>query len=283
LREPPAPQTDDDLTSLRRDYEAPDYLKDAAHLPLVGSVHVEAAHDPADPAAETAWVAQQRHRYGLPTVAVAGVRLQSPSLQATLEAHTRHPFVRGVRQMVNWTPEEPVAERDGLLDDPAWLAGLDLLGRYGLSFDLQVFPHQLHRAAHVAATRPQQLFVLDHGGYCQRRTADRDRLWTEGLTELSALPNVVIKASSYPSIDPSMNPEGLRRFLQIILDAFGPQRTMFASNFPVDGRFTSYQNMVDAYDSALVGLSEQERDAFFHTTAATNYRFPPATDSEGAR
>lgn len=273
LRPPLEPVTDE-LTALRRDYDAPTFLAQVGSAPLRGSVHVEAAFDPADPVAETRWVARQAEAWGVPTVAVAAARLQQPNLEQILAAHQEHSLVRGIRQMLNWTPTEPVAERDGLLEDRAWLRGLSVLGRLGLSFDLQVFPHQLDLATKVIAGQPETSFVLDHGGFGQMGTPARLALWKRGISRLAKLPNVTVKASSYVSIDPTFSLTGLTDYLLTLINAFGADRVMFASNFPVDGRYLTYEQLLDQYDKALAALSDSERDAIFYRTAAIVYRIP---------
>lgn len=270
---PPAPgMAPDDLASLREPYPASAFLADVGRAPLRGSVHVEAAFDPTDPVAETRWLAGQVQAWRVPTVAVAAARLQAPELDRILAGHLEYGFIRGVRQMLNWTPQEPVAERDGLLTDPAWRAGLTRLSPLGLSFDLQVFPHQLPLAAEVATVNPELTIVLDHGGFCQRATPERVAAWRSGLRLLARHPNVSVKASSYASVDPTFAPDGLTRYVGELFDVFGAGRVMFGSNFPVDRRHVSYQKLLAQYDHTLTGYSASERAGFFYANAARAYR-----------
>jgi predicted TIM-barrel fold metal-dependent hydrolase len=101
---------------------------------------------------------------------------------------------------------------------------------------------------------------------------DLRTVWRRGLGKLARHANVVVKVSSYASVDPGVNVDGLGLFVAEILAEFGIGRAMFASNFPVDGRFVSYPDLIAAYAGATQNLSETERDAFFYGNATTFYR-----------
>lgn len=265
------PQDPADVTGvgpLQRDYLPADLRADAAGVPLVASVHVEAA--PGDPVAETRWLHGLTATTGLPSAVVAAVRLEDPALPGLLDRHAEHPGLRGVRQMLDHT--DGVAGPTRLLGDQAWRRGLHLLAVRGLSFDLQVLPEQLSEAAEVAAAEPDLVLVLNHGGYHVPASGTARRHWLEGIDRLARRPNVVVKASGYDAVDPTWQPDGFLDYVHRLLEAFGPDRTMFGSNFPVDGRTTSYPALVAACREATTGLTPTERDAFFARNAARTYR-----------
>ena len=229
---------------------------------MVATVHVEAARDPSEALAETRWVQSCAGSSTFLQALVVAARLQSPRVEEQLNAHVLSPNVRGVRQMLNWAPEQQVAERPDLMADPAWRRGLACLEGLGLSFDLQVFPHQLEEAAALAGQFPGTTFILNHGGFLLPDDPERRSIWRQGMKRLSRNENVFVKISSYASLDPTMNASGLRTFVGQILEVFGVERAMFASNFPVDRRFIGFDELVVAYARATEDLSVSERDAF---------------------
>lgn len=275
---PPIDEDTSGLAAIRRDYLPGDYLRDTATTRILASVHVEAASDPDDPVRETRWVEEMATESGVPSAIVAFARLERPGLEALLDTHGRTAALRGIRQMLNWEPEEQVAERAGILDDPRWAEGLDALIERDLSFDLQVFPSQLLRAVEVLETRPDLRVVLDHGGFLQEGTPERWRTWEAGIRRLARLPNVTVKVSSYLSVDPRIDRpgwhDGLQRFVDALAAAFGPDRMMFGSNLPVDGRFASFERIVASVARATCGWSPRDRDALFVDVARRVYRIP---------
>jgi predicted TIM-barrel fold metal-dependent hydrolase len=266
------PEDPTGLGSLQKDYLVRDFLGDVGGTPVAASVHVEAARLSSEAVAETRWVQGCADRGPFPHALVVAARLQLPDIKEQLSAHTESAAVRGVRQMLNWAPDQQVAERPDLMADPAWRRGLACLADFGLSFDLQVFPHQLQEAAEIVAQNPETTFILNHGGYLRPDEPDLRTIWRRGLALLATHDNVVVKISSYASVDPAMRISGLRSFVDDILFAFGPGRAMFASNFPVDGRFISYPDLIAAYAQVTEDLWDAERDAFFYTNAVRYYR-----------
>jgi predicted TIM-barrel fold metal-dependent hydrolase len=269
---PEDPANPSGLGPLQRDYLIGDFIDEIGAVPVVATVHVEAARLPGEAVDETRWVQSCAERGPFPQAQVVAARLQLPDVREQLSAHVESPGVRGVRQMLNWTPGQQVAERPDLMADAPWRRGLACLSEFGLSFDLQVFPHQLEEAASLAGQHPEITFILNHGGYLLPDEPDLRTVWRRGLAILARHDNVVVKVSSYASVDPGVSVDGLRLFVMEILAEFGVHRAMFASNFPVDGRFISYPDLIAAYAGATQGLSETERDAFFYGNATAFYR-----------
>jgi predicted TIM-barrel fold metal-dependent hydrolase len=257
---------------LQRDYLVPDLLSDAGEVPLVASVHVEAAADPADPVAETRWLQGVSDSTGFPHAIVANVALEADDAPVVLAAHLEHRNLRGVRQMLDRDPHTGASVETALMQDPRWLRGLARLAPLGLSFDLQVLPSQLNLAAEVAAAHPDLVVVLNHGGYHVPASAEAEALWRKGVRLLGAQPNVVVKASGYDTVDPTWPQQGVDDFLHVLLDAFGVDRVLFASNFPVDGRTIAYPQLVETTARALRSLDNDERDRVFYRNAIRTYR-----------
>lgn len=271
-RPPDETETGSADVGLRRNYLVADFLEDAAGLPLLGSVHVEAAADPRDPLAETRWLQETADVDGFPTAIVAHAFLERDDVSEQLAAHATAPALRGIRQMLDLDPWTGESTETALLTDPAWLEGLRRLGPLGLVFDLQVLPSQLGLAADVAERTGEVTFVLNHGGYHVPGSEDAERLWQRGIAAIARCPNVVVKASGYDTVDPSWPQDGVDRFLGTLIDAFGPDRVMFASNFPVDGRSITYSRLVEMDRQALRHLDADDRDRFFYRNAVRTYQ-----------
>lgn len=256
------------------------FLDDIDGLPVVGSVRVEAGRD--DATAEARWLDELPDGPGPASVVVARVELEAVDVPAQLERLGAMRRVRGVRQVLN-VSLSPVrgpsyaAARPDLMDDAAWRRGLARVQDAGLTFDLQVEPHQLIQASRLAADFGALTFVLDHGGYMTRRTAAADDAWRAGIRALARQPNVMVKASDYSTVDPGFSPAGFAGFVRELVDVFGPGRTMFASNFPGAGLAVSYRRLVAEFDSALAVLPDAARRDVWGGTALRTYRIGDIT------
>jgi L-fuconolactonase len=163
--------------------------------------------------------------------------------------------------------------------DPAWLLrpgvrrGLAAVAAAGLVYDLLVLPHQLPACIRAAADHPGLTFVLDHLGKPPVAAA-RTEPWATSVRALAALPNTVCKLSGLVTeADPaSWTVDDLRPYAGTVLDAFGPHRLMFGSDWPVCTQAASYGEVLATAAELTAGLSAAERTAVFETTAARVYR-----------
>jgi L-fuconolactonase len=171
----------------------------------------------------------------------------------------------GIRHQVQ---EEP---------DPRWLCradvrrGLAAVGEAGLAYDLLVKPQQLASAVDTVRALPDMRFVLDHAG----KPAIRDRAiqpWHAEIAELAQLPNVAVKLSGLVTeAADEWTVEQLRPYVDVLLQAFGPFRIMFGSDWPVCLLAASYREVVAAAQELTAQLSSAERDDVFGETAARWY------------
>jgi predicted TIM-barrel fold metal-dependent hydrolase len=257
---------------LRRSYLLDDYRADVGDLRLVGSVHIE--NGAADPQAEAAWIDELATSHPLPTVQVAKVSLLSPGAVQDIEKLANYATVRGVRDILNWHPDPLFSHtaRADIITDPTWLANFGRLARHGLSFDLQVFPGQLRQAAELAANHPDTRIILDHAGMPIERSAWGITDWQQGMLELSRQPNVVTKISALGTNDHHWTEESIRVFVLETIRIFGPERTMFGSNFPVDSLYSTFARLYAAFDHLTADFTPAERANMFAGTAARAYR-----------
>ncbi|MEU1346853.1 amidohydrolase family protein [Streptomyces sp. NPDC005786] len=162
--------------------------------------------------------------------------------------------------------------------DPRWLLradvqrGLAAVADAGLAYDLVVQPHQLPAAVRAAELLPALTFVLDHAGK-PRIAAGATRPWADDLRALAALPNTVCKLSGLiTEADPhDWTVRDLRPYADTVLEAFGPGRLMFGSDWPVCRLAATYTEVVETALVLLDGLTEDEREAVLATTAERVY------------
>src|SRR5262249_16422404 len=147
------------------------------------------------------------------------------------------------------------------------LAGLAAVGAAGLCYDFVVPAVLLPAATEAAAANPGLTFVLDHLG--NPRLGPRpDELWMSDIRAMAALPNTVCKLPGVlseppPAEDAAASNSHLIPYYEMVLDAFGPHRMMFGSDWPVCTLSASYAEVVDAARSLTSGLSPSERTAIF--------------------
>ena len=253
------------------DYRPADYRADTSKYAVVGSVHVEAV--PSDAAVEVAWLEGAARPQGLAQAIVARVELQRPDAERSIDELARFPSVRGIRHIVNWhsNPAFTFTDRD-FLTDAAWRQGFRLLRKFGLSFDLQIYPGQMAAAAELAAENPDTLIVLNHTGMPVDRDVEGVALWHGGLRRLAERQNVVAKISGLGMVDHRWSEGSIRPFVLRTIDLFGADRVMFGSNFPVDRLYSSFDTLYSAFEAIVVGFSEDEKDRLFRANALRIYR-----------
>lgn len=265
-----------DLQPLRKNYLVADLLADAARQGLEKSVHVQANFNPADPVGETAWLEEitalpQSH--GFPHGIVAVADFSSGNVDEILEGHSHFGRMRGIRQVLNRhvDPKLNRAAKDYLADD-TWQANLAMLRRYGWSFDVQVYWQQMPAVAKLARRYPDMQFILDHAGMPAERDAAGIEGWRRGMLQLAGCPNIAVKLCGYGMVDTHWTTESIRPFVLQPIEWFGPERCMFASNFPVDRLMASYDRLWEAYREITAAFSAAERRQLFMSTAERIYK-----------
>jgi predicted TIM-barrel fold metal-dependent hydrolase len=266
-----------DARALQHDYLLSDLLKDAQPVEVLKVVHVEANHDPADLVEETRWlqqVADEPLTRRMPNGIVAGVDLAAPNAAQVLEGHAAFENTRGVRQILN-VHENKLYDYIGrhLMRDATWRANVALLRQHRMSFDLQLYPSQMEEAAALARDHADTQFIVNHTGmFVDRDSVAGYRAWREGMRKLAGCANVAVKISGLAMFDHRWTVESLRPYVLETIDAFGVERAMFASNFPVDRQFGSYADLWNAYAAIVGGASDAEKAALFVRNAERIYR-----------
>jgi len=274
--------SDDELARLRRSFTLADLAPLAAAAGITGTVVIQTVAEPwetpdllalaagRDPYQAEGTPLEPAARVGsLPAGVVGWTDLTAPAVADAVAGLRELPggeLLCGIRHPV-------LAEEDpGWLARPAVLRGLRALAAAGLSFDIVTLSHQLPAAVTAARSVPELTMVLDHlGGPPVGSGQDgEDGPWAEAIRALAALPNVTCKLSGAHTTPARAS--DLRPYYQAVLAAFGPDRLMFGSDWPVSTIAAPYGQVCTMYQELTAQLSPAEQDAIFEHTARRGYR-----------
>jgi predicted TIM-barrel fold metal-dependent hydrolase len=293
-------------------YLAPDYLADAdSGHNVVATVYMQAlthyrsaGPEALKPVGETEYVARiaeaaegTRTQVAQGIVGHADLRLGA-AVRPVLEAHLAAAPERfkGVRHLTAWDADASLmnplsAATPGLLLDTRYRKGVAQLAPLGLSYDAWLFFPQLPELISLAKAFPQTTVIVNHcggvvriGAHAAQRAEGFER-WARSMRELAALPNVHVKLGGLGmringfgfeqgALPPSSLElaEAWRPWMQTCIEAFGPERCMFESNFPVDKGSYAFATGWNAFKRLTRGFSPAERHALFEGTARRVYR-----------
>ena len=247
---------------LDRDFRLEEYLAEAQGLGVEAALHMEVDVAAEDQAAETAFVTG----LGAPVIAaIAACRPESPDFAASLDRLAGNPAVRGLRRILHQSPDE-------LGQSPLFAENLRRLTQHDLSFDLCVLARQLPIAIQLARACPDVRFVLDHCGVPDIEAQALDP-WRERITQLAALPNVACKISgvvAYAGAD--WTTADLRPYVEHCIQAFGWDRVVWGSDWPVCTLTADLTRWVRATHELTSGCTEQERAQLLSLNAQRIYR-----------
>ncbi|RKF19769.1 amidohydrolase [Alginatibacterium sediminis] len=263
------------LETLAQTYLLENYRKHSAGYNVDAMVHIQADYDPSNPIGETHYLSEliETPDYqGIDVALVGFADLADPKVEALLAKQASYKQTRGIRQMLNYLPDEPgyCWASENYLDNSMWCKNFALLEKYQLSFDLMCFHPQMKAAATLFAKHPNIPVVLEHAG--MPRLGDLE-LWKEGIKQLAALPHICCKIGGFGTMIEDWTQEQIEPYVAWIIECFGVQRIMFSSNFPTDSKFSSFAKAIDALDQLSLGLSATERELFFSLNARRFYRF----------
>ncbi|WP_326656092.1 amidohydrolase family protein [Streptomyces sp. NBC_00385] len=257
--------TGEELAPLRRDFTLADLEPEARANGVSATVLVQTVTLPE----ETPEFLALAHGSDLVAGVVGWSDLTAPDIAGTLAALRELP---GGDRLVSLRHQVQGEADPRWLLRPDVLRGLAAVADAGLVYDLVVQPHQLPAAVRAAELLPGLTFVLDHAGKPQI-AAGLQQPWADDLRALAALPNTVCKLSGLVTeADPhDWTVKDLRPYVGTVLDAFGPGRLMFGSDWPVCRLAATYTEVVETALALLDGLADDERDAVLATTAERVY------------
>jgi L-fuconolactonase len=252
---------DDAMTALRRDF-LPVNLAEATHAAGVeGTVVVQASQT----LEETRWLLDLAEESEL----IRGVVGWAPfagGLETALEEFEGTAKLKGLRHVVQGEPDENFILRDD------FNRGIRALEETGLVYDILIFERHLPQTIKFVDRHPNQKFVLDHVAKPRIREGVLEP-WSANMRELARRENVWCKVSGMVTEADwkRWSLQGLRPYLDVVVEAFGPRRIMAGSDWPVCLVASEYKQWFDALEEYFAGFSPQERAAIFAGTAERVY------------
>lgn len=256
----------DCMKSLRYDIEG--VWAEARFAGVEGFVHVQAAIGSADPVDETRWLESMRAASPVPFTMVGHADLAvTGAIEAQLDDHlAASPAFAGVRDFAI----EPLLQdrRSEKLD-----AGLSALARRHLVLDLDCGWPNMPEAARLVARHPDLNVVLEHIGFPRSRDDVYYSDWSRAIRELASVETVTCKVSGLGMTDPRFTAASLRRWVETCLEAFGPDRLVVGSNWPIDRLYSSYDVVMGIIRDFVAELSVDEQERILAGNARRLYRF----------
>jgi predicted TIM-barrel fold metal-dependent hydrolase len=157
------------------------------------------------------------------------------------------------------------------MNDAKWRQGFARLADHGFLFELQVFTSQFADGAKLARDFPGTIFVLMHCGMPEDLSQAGMAAWRDGLKRLADEPNMMVKLSGLGTFIRRNDAQHVARIVGETVEAFGPERCVFGSNFPVEKLWCQYGDLVSAYRQAVAGLPEAAQRAILHDNAKRIY------------
>ncbi|MBI1903422.1 MAG: amidohydrolase family protein [Planctomycetia bacterium] len=264
-----------DVPELKKDFLLADYHEAAQDLNVVKTVYMEVDVDPAQRAAEADYVVELcGKKDSKMAAAVISGRPAEEGFAAYLRKYKEPGHVKGVRQVLH-TPVTPA----GYCLQPAFMAGVRVLGELGMSYDVCVRPGELPDAVKLIDACPDTRFILDHCGNPNplakdlspwrrdiAQVAKRERV----MCKISGLADKAIRSTKEPPAEGRLA-EDLSPVVRHALDVFGPDRVMFGGDWPVCTLGSSLRQWVLALQAIVAGRREKEQRALFHDNAAKFY------------
>lgn len=259
-----------EVPELAKSFVMSDYLQAVQGLNVVKTVYMEVDVHPSQQMREAEYVIDLCQKKDNPMVAaVISGRPDSPEFADYVKPFKDSPYIKGLRQVLH-VPETP----QGHCLQPKFVDGIKLLGDLGLSFDLCMRSEELGDADKLVAQCPNTRFILDHCGNLSPQETDpaKRKVWKDGLTALAARPNVMCKISGIiASAKTDWKPEDLAPNIRETLETFGPDRVMFAGDWPVCTLRATFKQWVEALQTIVKDFPVENRRKLFHDNAVKFY------------
>jgi L-fuconolactonase len=252
----------DRMSTIRRDFLPENLQEVIADAGVSGVISVQARQT----LEETSWLLELAGQHEFVRGVVGWAPLIKPNVSEILEPLAANRKLRAIRHVL----QDETDDSYMLGDD--FNCGIRALRPLGLVYDILVFERHLPQTIDFVDRHPNQIFVVDH--LAKPRVKYREiSLWRERIHELARRPNVYCKISGLATEADytGWTEEQLRPYMETVLQAFGPRRTMFGSDWPVCLVAVEYRDWVRIVGDAVSGLSPSEQERFWSGTAAEAY------------
>ena len=244
-----------------KNYLATDFLKEAEPLGMKKAIHVQAAIGSADPVEETKWLEEVFIQTGIPHAIVGHVDLRAPNAREVIEKHLKYQHFKGIR---DFSYGDYLVNKD-------FRNGFALQEEYNLISSIAVRWEEMEKLVDLANSYPNIIIILDHAGNPEFRTEEYFNNWKSGMTKISKMDNIICKISGLGMGDHNWTIESITPYVETCFELFGISRTIFATNWPVDGLYSDYSKVINAYKEITKFLSLSEQEAFFYKNSENIY------------
>jgi len=248
--------------ALNRDHAYSDYAREAKRCGITDVLHMEVDVAPNDINAETTYIKQLATEPGsLLRGAISACRPEEVDFADHLAHALDEPFIKGFRRVLHVMP-------DALSEMPLFRDNLRRMSGSRLTFDLCVLPRQIDKAVALVDHCPDVTFILDHCGVPDV-AGEVYAPWATGITTIAARPNVIAKISgvvAYADAD-SWSVDSLRPYVEHTIAAFGWDRVIWGSDWPVCTLGGGLSTWVAATHALTAGCSPHEREQLYRGNA----------------
>jgi len=243
---------DDSMAALKRDFLPDESAREMARVGFDACVAVQARQT----LDETRWLLGLAAEHPSIAGVVGWVDLQADNVRDQLAALAGHQRLVGIRHIAQSEPD------DRFLLRPQVVRGIRLLADFGLGFDILIYRRQLGSAAELVGRLPSQRFVLDHLAKPDLRSGEIDE-WERDIRRLAAQPNVFAKLSGLVTEASwaQWTSDQIRPYLDVAFDAFGWNRLMIGSDWPVCTVSADYARTMNVVIDYVAARPDHERDA----------------------
>nr|WP_320021786.1 amidohydrolase family protein [uncultured Draconibacterium sp.] len=253
---------DDEMAAIRKSFLPADLEATLVNSEVEGVVTVQARQS----LEETNWLLKLASENDFIKGVVGWVPLADESIQQILEEYKSSPWLKGVRHVVQGEPDpEFILGKD-------FNKGISLLKNYNLVYDILIFEHQLANTIRFVDQHPEQQFVVDHIAKPKIKKNELEP-WAKNVKELAKRENVSCKISGMVTeADYKLwTEEQLNPYFETILEAFGPSRLLFGSDWPVCLVATNYFNWLELVKKTISNFSKEEQDFILYKNAQRIY------------
>jgi L-fuconolactonase len=257
---------DASMSAIRRDFLPADLKPELDAAGFHGSVAVQARQTPE----ETRWLLDLAAQSSSILGVVGWADLRSPDIRSQLKSLAQDRRMVGIRHIVQSEPD------DRFLMQPDFLRGISVLEEFDLAYDILIYAKHLPVAAEFVERFPRHRFVLDHLAKPPIKTGRIDS-WADGIRRLAEFPNVYCKLSGLVTEADWQHwtPEQIVPFLDVAFEAFGPDRLMIGSDWPVCLVAASYTRTIEVVKTYLLRLNPTSREAVLGGNAQRFWRLKP--------
>lgn len=253
---------DDSMKVIQRDFLPNDFAPLLKENGFDGCVVVQSDQSEAENDFQLANAEQNNFIKGV----IGWVDLQAENIEERLEHYAQFPLLKGFRHVLQGDPQ-----RDLMLQ-PAFKKGISMLAKYGFTYDILIFPDQIQYATELIKMFPPQPFVLNHiAKPCIKKGEIKD--WEKDIRNMANAPNVYCKISGMVTEADWQNwkQEDFIAYIDVVVNAFGSERIMFGSDWPVCLVSANYQQAIGIVKQYFSSFTQNEQDKFFGANATRFY------------